>query len=656
MQPVGLFAHPSDPHLTMRPFTRSERLKYWFDNTMSAGTPALIAWLAVATIALVAAIVVVVIVTGIAPVGDDGSVSTPALIWDSFMQAVGAEAIGSDAGSWPFIFAMLVLMIGGLFIASTLIGVLTSGIEGKLDELQRGRSFVAETNHTVVLGWSSKTPAVVRELVLANESKSDACIAVLADVDRTEMEESIREALENRPRTRVVCRTGDPIVLGDLDIVNPLHTKAIVIPSPETDEPDAQVVKMILALSNHPEREESKGSFHIVAELNEASWKTVAHMVGDPDVESVLIHDVISRIIAQVARQKGLSVVVQELLTFEGNEFYYAPSEPLIGRTYAEALFAYPHAALVGIHGPNGADLNPAHDHIIGGDDKLILLAEDDTQISRSDGDERLSAAAWDVDESLLSAPVEHNSTPEQVLILGWSPRAPRIICTLDGYFAPGSTIIVATTQTGARSKLEAQCGAVSNVDVSHRVGDPSNRDFLESLEVGEFDHIIVLSRSEAEPQAADTHALVALLHLRDIAEKNDYTFNIVSEMNDVRNQALAEVTRADDFVVSDKLISLMVAQISENRGLADVFAELFSPEGAELYLRPVSDYVVLEQPMSFYTVVEAVRRRNETAVGFRRASESFDEDLQYGVHLNPKGTDVLTFGDGDQLIVLANN
>ena len=33
----------------MRPFTRSQRLKYWFDNTMSAGTPALIAWLAVVT-------------------------------------------------------------------------------------------------------------------------------------------------------------------------------------------------------------------------------------------------------------------------------------------------------------------------------------------------------------------------------------------------------------------------------------------------------------------------------------------------------------------------------------------------------------------------------------------------------------------------------
>lgn len=580
----------------------------------------------------------------------------PALVWESFMQAIAVEAIGSDTGSWPFILAMLVLMIGGLFIASTLIGVLTSGIESKLDELQRGRSFVAETDHTVVLGWSSKTPSVIRELAMANENKPGACIAVLADMDRTEMAEAIREEIGARTRTKVVCRTGDPIVLGDLDIVNPLHARSIVISSPENDEPDAQVVKMILALSNHPERAKVGSGFHIVAELHEASWKSVAHMVGDPDVEIVLIHEVISRIIAQVARQKGLSVIVQELLTFEGNEFYFAPADSLVGLTYAQALFAYPDATLVGLHSTNGAGLNPSHEQVIAAEDRLIVLAEDDTQMSRPPGTDRLSAGAWNVDEELISPPAAHINAPEHALILGWSPRAPRIICTLDGYFAPGSTIVVATTQADTEAKLAAHCGEVANVDVSHRHGDPSNRDFLESLDLGRFDHVIVLSRAEAAPQAADTHALVALLHLRDLAEKSNLTFNIVSEMNDERNQKLAQVTRADDFVVSDRLISLMVAQISENRGLADVFGELFSPEGAELYLRSASDYVVIGRPMSFHTVVEAVRRRNETVVGFRRAAESHDEDLHYGVHLNPKGTDLFTFEAGDQLIVLADS
>ncbi len=36
----------------------------------------------------------------------------------------------------------------GIFIISTLIGALTTGMEGKLAELRKGRTKVIETNHT----------------------------------------------------------------------------------------------------------------------------------------------------------------------------------------------------------------------------------------------------------------------------------------------------------------------------------------------------------------------------------------------------------------------------------------------------------------------------------------------------------------------------
>ena len=62
--------------------------------------------------------------------------------------------------------------------------------------------------------------------------------------------------------------------------------------------------------------------------------------------------------------------------------------------------------------------------------------------------------------------------------------------------------------------------------------------------------------------------------------------------MLDVRNRELAEVTQADDFIVSDKLISLMLAQVSENKDLNAVFDDLFDPDGSEIYLKPAADYV----------------------------------------------------------------
>ena len=103
---------------------------------------------------------------------------------------------------------------------------------------------------------------------------------------------------------------------------------------------------------------------------------------------------------------------------------------------------------------------------------------------------------------------------------------------------------------------------------------------------------MIVLTEEALDAQRADARTLVTLLHLRDIADQRGAAFSIVSEMIDERNRQLAEVTRVDDVIVSDKIISLMLTQISETRELAQVFDELFAAEGSEIYLRPAADYV----------------------------------------------------------------
>ena len=82
--------------------------------------------------------------------------------------------------------------------------------------------------------------------------------------------------------------------------------------------------------------------------------------------------------------------------------------------------------------------------------------------------------------------------------------------------------------------------------------------------------------------------------------------------MLDLRNRELAEATKVDDFIVSEHLVSLMMSQLSENGELFDVFTDVFDPEGAEIYLKPIGDYVSLGEPVNFYTVAEAARRRGE--------------------------------------------
>jgi ion channel POLLUX/CASTOR len=137
---------------------------------------------------------------------------------------------------------------------------------------------------------------------------------------------------------------------------------------------------------------------------------------------------------------------------------------------------------------------------------------------------------------------------------------------------------------------------------------------------------------------------LVTLLHLRDIADRDDTPFSIVSEMLDLRNRKLAKVANVNDFIVSNHLISLMMAQLSEDADLYAVFTDLFNPQGSEIYMKPVGDYVELGNPVNFYTLVEAARRRGQTAIRYRLAAEAGEASRSYGVHTNPQKSVPVSF------------
>jgi len=114
-------------------------------------------------------------------------------------------------------------------------------------------------------------------------------------------------------------------------------------------------------------------------------------------------------------------------------------------------------------------------------------------------------------------------------------------------------------------------------------------------------------------------------------------------------------VTKVDDVIVSDRVLSLLLTQLSENEHLAGVFAELFAAEGSEIYLRPAADYVELERDVTFATVVEAARRRREVAVGYR-LKQGENDPSEAGFEINPPKSARVSFDADDRVIVLAED
>lgn len=189
-----------------RPALR-ERLRYWFDNVMARGTIAVMGLLGVATLVFIAFIALVVILFGLVPAGDDNFTYFEAL-WGNLMRTLDPGTMGADSG-WGFRAAMLVVTIGGLIMVASLIGIISSAFDRKVEELRKGRSRVLETDHTLILGWSQKVLPIVSEICIANESRTRPAIVILADRDKVEMEDELKSQLPRRHRTRIIVRSGD---------------------------------------------------------------------------------------------------------------------------------------------------------------------------------------------------------------------------------------------------------------------------------------------------------------------------------------------------------------------------------------------------------------------------------------------------------------
>ena len=625
-----------------------ERLAYSFDNSLARGPVVIIAYLALLSIGLIVVLATLVWATGVAPEAEGGDKpGFVAIAWMALMRTLDSGTMGGDTGDWSFLLAMLAVTFGGIFVISTFIGTLTTAIEAKLDALRKGRSRVLESGHTVILGWSPRVFSIVSELVIANENQRRAAIVILGDRDKVEMEDELRERVGDTGSTRVICRSGNPADMDDLAIVNLPGSKSIILQPPVGPESDIQTIKALLAITNSPDRRPEP--YHIVAEIREPRNLAVAALAARNEAELVLVPDLLARVTVQTSRQAGLSVVYQELLDFGGDEIYFKEEPALAGKRFGEILGLYEDSSILGLARADGTiQLNPPMDSAVGAGDRVIAVSQDDDTI-------RLArSGAAPVDESAIVFGEPKAPQAEHTLILGWNSMAPLLLRELEVYVAAGSQARVVGSYPESIEAARAACPPTENLRITLFEGDPTDRTTLDRLEIPAFDHIVLLSEHPDDDERTDARSLVTLLHLRAIREQSGSRFSIVSEMQDVRNRALAEVTRADDFIIGDQLVSLLLTQISECKALNAVFTDLFDPEGSEIYLKPARTYVQLDREVTFATLVEAARRRGEIAIGFRQPSTGGASG--HGVVTNPPKSRRIRFTERDSVIVLAEN
>ena len=608
-----------------------DRLRYRFDNSMSRGTPALIAWLTAATVVLIVLFSVFVTALDLRPENADVPDGFLHEMFYSLLHALDPGTIGGDdPNSWRFVLTMLALTIAGLFVVSALIGIIAAGIDTKLAELRRGRSIVLEKDHTVILGWSDSIFTIISELTLANESRHKPVIVILADRDKVDMEDDVKAKVPDLRGTRVICRSGSPMDIDDLALSSHTTARSVILLAPEASEdPDSEVIKTLLALTHG-----GADGPNIVAEIRNPTNLEAARLVGADRTVLLDIRETVAKLVVQTSRQSGAAAVYTELFDYDGDEIYFLEKHDLGARTYAEALLTFEKASVIGLIEDGVPTLNPAGDTLIG-NRTLVVVAEDDS------GLESEGRAQTRPDLDALGTEVGREETPTHGVLIGWNERAPIVLRELDHYAPAGSSLTVVT------SFGQPDVPVLDNLAVTVVAASTTDRATLESYVVAGLDQVIVLCYSDhLEVQAADARTLVTLLHVRDILGKLDAATPVVTEMLDDRNRVLAQVAHVDDVVVSGEIVSLLVTQLSEDRRLEAVFGQLLGDEGSEIYLRPAEWYVQPGRTVSYATVVAGAAARGATAIGYKSDA--------LGVLVNPAKSQTFDVQPGDRVVVLA--
>jgi hypothetical protein len=228
--------------------------------------------------------------------------------------------------------------------------------------------------------------------------------------------------------------------------------------------------------------------------------------------------------------------------------------------------------------------------------------------------------------------------------MIGWSTLGGEVLRELDQFLTDGSTVDLFVNDDVLEAD-EPEIPDHSHCDVQVHLVPPGANALLREMTGQTYDQAIVLGYREGmTPAQADARTMLTVLALTESWRNVAHRPRIVAEMLDRSNVDVAQTIGVDDFIISDELSSLMMAQLSERLQLQDVFRDFFDAEGCYISLHPAGLYPD-GAPRSYAAIVVAAAAYGQTALGYRQGDAP--------VVLNPPKSQEVQLALEDQVLVL---
>lgn len=643
---VTVLAPPTGRAAVPREVTWRTRLRYGIDVLLSRGAPGLLLLSLLGGVIMLLALVPMLWILGGLVTGAWGLGAFVSLYWAGFLSLFDLSPSG---GPWSGEVAALVFGIVALIFTGAVLGAVLNAIADRIDELRSRGGPIIAAGHTVILGWSPLGVRILSELALANANQGTCAVAVLTPGDKRRLEGDLSDI--ETLTTRVLVRSGSTTSVSDFDRVNLFSAShVIVLGDWDSTDHDIDVTAGIMAVARYRELH-PEFSATVIACVKDESSLVPAKVAAKYPATVFDVRRLLARTMLQVCRQPGLFTVMAHLLQFEGDEFYYVAEPTMVGRRFDELQGHYPTSIPVGLVVEDAPILNPPGETIVGESDEIIFITEDD--------DTAIPGPVPEADPSAFAelSALRPRHDAESWLFTGWAPMMPDVLAELDAYLEDGernSVTILARPEDMSRAGTHSQ---LHSIDLEFVEWDPRRplRAVLDGLDVPERTYVVIPGLPD--DAKSDNRTLMVRLHVRDIlarAQQSDHEPVVVSELLEAKYRELSDTSDSRDIVVSSELVSLMLSQLSENPGLLEVYEDLFSAQGCEIYLKPAGHYVRPEVEVTFATVAASARRYGETAIGYRLGVDTLNAAANFGISINPPQDERLFLAAGDFVVVIS--
>jgi ion channel POLLUX/CASTOR len=541
-------------------------------------------------------------------------------LWWSFLQLTDPGYLGSETHPLRRVIYTLMVALGMATFVGALVATITQWLNDRIRQLERGTTPVPWKGHILVLGWTTRTPFMLRELLQASDrirhyllgfSLRRLRICVLAeDVDANMVDTLRNEVCGLIGTTGIVLRSGDPLDPSQLSRGAFLRAGIVILPADrhDNDEADQDAHTIAIAMTMGSQLENSLHKPLLVAEMQNPKKAELLEALYPGQTVVVAADDTLSECAVQCVAQPGVSPFLHAILN-QSTEIglYLKLVHQCGGLTIQQADNAIPGGVLLGMlrssmEGKLKTILCPNNDEKILANDQLIFLSNglkflhEKKNIESFVKDNHPVVLGEEI-PAIKRALFQENHY-KTVLITGWNRRTASLMATLlDSKVITEKIISLSVIGVELRKKA---CSAMQiNLDfVEFLDADSTQPSSWENIKL---DHeVVIIQASDRYTFARDADAsTLSVLAVARGSNRHKKNMRFLVELLELDHKVLQGMEHVEALPTT-QFMAHMLAQAAMRPELIHVYRSIFDPEKFRLTLYRLSSHPLSTKEVTF--------------------------------------------------------